>query len=187
MSLNLHKSLEDYLKHTVNAKNYLTIVMNGVINSDYGEEIDASECVFRFNLFVATNQYKHLVGKKTSHWIVNGCSSMAAHRKQIALCPFPAKKYDSKIRLAFKTHCAILYTGADYREYKDPDIEFPTTGYVTILMLLKLFKLPLHVYGMDGLLSGHYWNTQHYHARKHSKNLEVEHLKREYPGRIIWK
>lgn len=181
------KFIEDLLLQSITAKNYLTIVMNGVINKQYGDEIDNSESVFRFNLFKTSKALNPIVGKKTSFWFVNGNQSIAKHRKQIALCPFPANKYDKKQRNAFSALCPILYTNTDYRQFKDSEIEFPTTGYTAVLMLLKLFKLPLHIYGMDGLTSGHYWNTNHTHAKKHSGNLEVEHLKSEYSELIIWK
>jgi len=181
------KYVEGYLKHHIDDPPYLTIVMNGAIDEAYGNRIDSSPIVFRFNSFVIDESFNVNVGSKTSHWMVNGDASVAIHQKRIALCPFPQSKYHyDKVR-AFKDRCAILYTAHDYRDYKEPGIEFPTTGYVCLLMLLQLFDCTINIFGMDGMKSGHYWNKNHCHARKHSGGYEVKHLKEKYIDRIDWK
>jgi len=176
MNSKKHTCVESYLKEHIAEAKYLTVVMNGQINTHQGNEIDNSPVVFRFNLFEIENHEKY-VGSKTSYWMVNGDTSIAQHQNRIALCPFPEKKYKSTMREAFKQLCSILYTANDYQQYKLKEITFPTTGYTCLLMLLKLFDVPIHVFGMDGMISGHYWNKHHTHAGKHSGQLEFQHLK----------
>ena len=170
------KYVEDYLKRV--SGDHITVVMNGKIKPDCGFLIDDSETVFRFNLYQAGGKFAKQVGTKTTHWFVNGDASIAVHDTgKVALCPFPEAKYHAKQVSAFKQHCEILYTEKDYREYKADGIEFPTTGYTCLLMLLQIFKGDVYLFGMDGLKTGHYWNKNHKHAKRHSGKLEYDHIK----------
>jgi len=177
-------SVENHILSNVDL-DLLVVVMNGPIEGRYGVEINKSKNVFRFNIFnIAPHQ--QYVGTRTDFWVVNGDPSIAYHCYFAqALCPFPESKYTEEKVKSFKTINDILYTEEDYREYKDPDIEFPTTGYTFLLMMARIYSGDIYVYGFTGLKGGHYFNKNHHHASKHQGDLEYKDIINNYNNKII--
>lgn len=164
----------------------IAVVMNGPVDEDYGDEIDGCPSVFRFNIF-KTEGFQKKVGCRTDFWIVNGDSSVGETRKQLALCPFPETKYRKEIIDGFKKTNYILYTKKKYTDYAKDNINYPTTGYTFLLMMLRIYSGKMFVYGFNGLRKGHYFNGSHCHASKHSGDLEYKDISENYKDRIIIK
>ena len=150
----------------------IVVIGNGISDQQHGKFIDKHNTVIRFNNAVVEG-YEKLIGSKTTHWCVNGNSRIV---KQFNLKPFTPHiedYFDDCVSRLFRKHvgCNPIYAEKDYRSMCG--LDDPTAGFLLCYMLVAM-DYDFDVVGFDGLITGHYFEPKHQHAKGHLPQAHVE-------------
>lgn len=140
----------------------IAVVGNGPVHG-MGAEIDAHECVIRFNNW-RTKGHKQNVGSKTTVWCTNTWDDvhMRPWTGDMLTVTTDAEQYDRNSKwLGMYPHMHVpRWSWTDGA--RDIKPENPSTGLVLLHRLATAGKR-IDAYGFTGLSGGHYWNPEHVH------------------------
>jgi hypothetical protein len=135
------------------------VVGNGVAHIKSGKIIDSFPTIVRFNQYVIEG-YEEFVGTKTTLRSVTWSPCWPQKIKNIS--PFSLKNDGLVVRPRKGTGTYGVYA---------------TSGYA-LLSLLNREKVETIVFHMDGLQSGHYWDTSHRHWNMHQGEKEWREIQK---------
>jgi len=152
------------------------VVGNGVARFKVGDVIDSYPTIVRFNEYVIDGYEEYVGTKITLRCVLWGPSTPRPTPAPLISPSIP--KIESAE--AWSVHQYNIAMGVNViRPKKGLGITgfFATTGYA-LLKFLNREKIEATVFHMDGLQTGHYWETDHKHWEYHKGQHEWEEIKR---------
>jgi len=129
----------------------IIVVGNSTLTKKYGDIIDLFPTIIRINNYVIED-YKDLVGKRTSFRCTSGCTDIEARNSVLEFSPFIKdcpESFDVD-NYNLRTNKELILANKDIHELTY--LERPSTGF-SLLLLMSFLGLKITIVGFDGFFT----------------------------------